>query len=284
MQSTNKGIDFNKREGQALLAFTGDKEEHAVVHFRIEKSTLVAAATDSRHAVRCEANNDGADEGEWGVVREFLELCVSGLENGSAKVPGTICRLIIKKTGIFEAHICDQESGKKMSEVKWHKNAASTQVSIDGITSTIPKAAERGSWYAVNPKEQTVLTKVSLASEKCPVTIFPPQDNLGPVIFEAKASNTVWRGIIMPVPTVGPGLAARPPEPATTTEETTNPDGTPKPLELAPSPKAKRGERPKLKADKDKKTQPADDGKPRKPRKPAARKPRAAAPATPANE
>ena len=280
MHSTIKGIELTKRELNALLAFTGDQEAHAVVHFRIKGAELFAGSTGNQKSVLCEATNEGADDGEWAVPREYLQGLAALCQEGSAKVPASICRLIIRKTQLAEAHIVDLESGKKLREDKWHKNAASTQVSIDGITLMIPKPDRlTGSWFGVVRGQLGVLDKVSAAADKCPVSIFPPVDNLGGVIFEATGVGGTWRGLFSPVPTQGPGMPA---VPRTSTElqdggdddsdgpgedegEGAEDPANPKPLELKPTERPDPTTRPTSAIARPKKT--ATKLKPRKPKK-----------------
>ena len=273
--SGGKHIEINKRELDTLLAFAGDDEARAVVHFRIQGGKLLVGATGVQHAVLCEAEAEpGAEEGEWQVPREQIEKIRDLCFEGSPNVPALVARFIIKKTMLAQVHIVELESGKRVQTDTWEKNTASSQVSIDGINQMIPPVTKTtGSWFAFVPNVWSkLLNKVWRVTDKCPVTLYPPQDNIGLVNFEASCPNGSWRGVLKPVPTQGPGMQGVPsstPDPDDDSEdgdeggeEPKEDPQNPKPLELQPTEKPKRGARPKLATEKAPK---AAKLKPRKP-------------------
>ena len=228
MRATKSGIECNKAELNALLAFTGDDMKFATVRFRVNGSAkLVAAATDGKRAVEVTASSDGAEKGEWTFDRTFIESVRRVLDDGE-----TIAVLEVHQRGANKAVIKGIESGDKRTEIKCPADSVSTQISMDDIHNVLGGAvSEKGSWFALNAFYLSDVQAVAKAAGKCPVSIFPPKDPRAPILFEARCADGSWRGVVMPVPVVGPG------DEADTEDEEEPPPGTPedkRPLKLEP--------------------------------------------------
>lgn len=202
MRATKTGIEVNKSELNALLAFTGDDMKFSTVHFRVNGSAkLVASATDGKRAVEVTAPSEGAERGEWAFDRTFIESVRRVLDDGE-----TIAVLEVHQKGANKAVIKGIESGDKRTEIKCPSDSVSTQITMEDIHSVLGGTTQAsGSWFAINAFYLSDIQAVAKAAEKCPVSLFPGPGPRDPVVFEARAAGGAWRGVVMPVPVIGPG-------------------------------------------------------------------------------
>jgi hypothetical protein len=205
MKATKHGIELNKAELTALLAFTNnDSENFAAVHFVVPAAggKLEAVATDGTRAVEVYSSAEETDAlaGEWLVACDFLDTCKSALKKGQ------VCTLRVSQTGVRSAVVTDVESGEEQATITWPREAASTQISIESIRK-VSRIERRlaGSWFAV---QAPYLKDIALMSAACggePVTIYPPADEVSPLCFEASGYEARWSGVVMPVRVAAPG-------------------------------------------------------------------------------
>jgi hypothetical protein len=205
MKATKHGIELNKAELTALLAFTNAQSEaYSAVHFVVPSAggKLTAVATDGTRAVEVYSSAEETDAlaGEWLVACDFLETCKSALKKGQ------ICTLKVTKTGVRSAVVTDVESGEEQATITWPREAASTQISIESIRQ-VSRIERRlaGSWFAV---QAPYLKDIALMSAACggePVTIYPPADEISALCFEASGYEARWSGVVMPVRVAAPG-------------------------------------------------------------------------------
>lgn len=213
MLATKKGIEINREELWALLSFTGDTEQHSCVHFRVNGSAkLEAAATDGKRSVECVAKADNAVPGEWAIDAEFLELC-----RHACDAPEKSILIRLSSAGVRDAHVVD-ESGEMIAPLGWHRAAASSQVTMTEVVGglRVPNdAGYRGSWCAIDPADVLRgLSRVRVASDDCPITIYPPAEPSTPLFFECRSDRGHWKGAFVPEKVVGPGEEADEPEQA----------------------------------------------------------------------
>lgn len=214
MQATKKGIEINREELWALLSFCGEGEHHACVHFRVNASgKLEAASTTGRRYVEAIGKADGAATGQWPIDSDFLEKCRRALESSDE-------RLLIELTsaGLKGAKIVDSTSGKMKCPIGWNREAATTQLTLPDIVALldVPQDANHtGTWTAFDPEVLAPLNRVKVATDGCPITWYPPKMPEAPMHFEAVAKDgTSWRGAIVPEKVIGPGREAdEPPKP-----------------------------------------------------------------------
>lgn len=228
MRATKQGIECNKAELNALLAFTGDDMKFATVHLRVNGAgKMVASATDGKRAVEVTAPAEpGAERGEWTFDRTFIESVRRVLDPGE-----TIAVLEVHQKGASKAVIKGIESGDKRTEIKCPSGSVSTQITMDNIHDTLGKTEPTGSWFAINAFYLGDIQAVAKAADKCPVSLFPGATPDAPLTFEARSSDGAWRGVVMPVRVVGPG------DQAETEPDKEPPPGTPvdnAPLRLEP--------------------------------------------------
>ena len=213
MLATKKGIEINREELWALLAFTGDGEQHSCVHFRVNGSAkLEAAATDGKRSVECVGKSEKAPVGEWSVDAEFLELCRNACDE-----PEKSILIMLTEDGVKGAHVVGPD-GKMIAPLGWHRAASTSQVTMtDVITGLqVPSNANHtGFWCAIDPAGVLKgLSRVRVAADDCPITIYPPSDPTSPLHFECRSDRGHWKGAIVPEKVIGPGSEAdEPPQP-----------------------------------------------------------------------
>ncbi len=202
MLATKKGIEINREELWALLSFTGDSEQHSCVHFRVNGSAkLEAAATDGKRSVECVAKADNAVPGEWAIDAEFLELC-----RHACDAPEKSILIRLSSAGVRDAHVVD-ESGEMIAPLGWHRAAASSQVTMTEVVG--------GLRVPIDPADVLRgLSRVRVASDDCPITIYPPAEPSTPLFFECRSDRGHWKGAFVPEKVVGPGEEADEPEQA----------------------------------------------------------------------
>lgn len=204
MKATEQGIELNRAELTALLAFTGENIPYSCVHFAVAAGSkkLAASATNGHRAcdVVSQIEDDAATVGEWAVDREFLETCKRALAKGQ------ICKLQVTPTGLKSAVIVEVESGQQRGTIGWPHDAASTQMSIEKIRS-VTRIDRRlsGSWFAVNAAYLRDMALMSAACGGQPVTVYPPADSISLIFFEASGYEAQWSGFVMPVRVDAPG-------------------------------------------------------------------------------
>jgi hypothetical protein len=203
-------ININREELWALTSFCGDKEAFSAVHFRINgRAQLEAASSDGKCSIQCVGKASGCDAGEWAIDCAYLEQCKMSLGKGQSLA------IELSKTGVEDALIIDAESGDTISTVKWHREAASTQLSFGEVVRGLKIPSDKnhsGSWAAIDPQIFGRLTRVKVATDDCPVTIYPPKDPSSLVYFEARSEHGHWKGAIVPEKVLGPGEEADEPE------------------------------------------------------------------------
>jgi ferredoxin len=209
MRADRSGIECNKEELTALLAFAGDDTNFGVVRFRVNANgKLVVAASDGKRAVEHTANAGDAAVGEWSFDRTFIEALRRQTDKG--ETVAVIQADNKKAKAIFRG----VESTAERAEIKCPTTAFSTQVSIDAVHETVvgKNIAERdrldGTWFAFNPAFVTDLDKVSKAANGCPLSIIPPTDPAEMVRFSASSERGTWRGCFKPTVVIAPGEEA----------------------------------------------------------------------------
>ncbi|HEU4617283.1 MAG TPA: hypothetical protein VFV10_04545 [Gammaproteobacteria bacterium] len=213
MQATKKGIEINREELWALLAFTGDGEQYACVHFRVNGSAkLEAAATDGKRSVECVGPAEGAAPGEWAIDADFLELC-----RNACDAPEKSILIRLSSAGIRDAHVVD-EQGEMIAPIGWHRAASSSQVTMSDVIVglQVPSDAKHmGSWCAIDPAAVLRgLSRVRVAADDCPITLYPGPNPTAPMHFECRSEHGHWKGAIVPEKVIGPGSEAdEPPQP-----------------------------------------------------------------------
>jgi hypothetical protein len=202
-KGTKRRAHFNREELWALLSFTGDGDQYGVVHLRINgRSALEAAATDGKRAVECVGKAKDCAAGEWAIDAAYLEQCRSALTKGEALV------LELTDKGIGAALIVDSESGDTISTINWNREAANTQITMREIVGGLKVPNDKnhtGSWCAIDPEVLRGLTRVRVATDGMPVTIYPPSDPTAPLYFEARSETGHWKGSVVPEAVLGPG-------------------------------------------------------------------------------
>lgn len=210
MKATRQGIELDKLELQALIAFTGDMERHDGVHFRVSAAStetrlrMVVTATDGHRLVEVEAHADeDALEGEWAVAKELLQSCQKEL------VKDSLCILRVERAGLRKARIVMVEDNKTVMSLECPREAASTQISMDTILE-ISRTVRRerrlsGSWFAVQGSYFAEFQLVSKACGIMPVSVYPPVGPDSPIGFEVQGVGGKWTGVLMPVRVIGPG-------------------------------------------------------------------------------
>jgi hypothetical protein len=202
MRATKLGIEANKAELNALLAFTGDDMKYATVYLRVNGAgKLIASATDGKRAVEVTATAEpGAERGEWTFDRTFIESIRRVLDAGE-----TIAVIEVNQKGASKAVIKGIESGDRRTEIKCPTGHVSTQITMDNIHDVLGKTEANGSWFAINALYLSDIQAVAKAADKCPVSLFPGQTPDAPLTFEARSAEGAWRGVVMPVTVIGPG-------------------------------------------------------------------------------
>jgi hypothetical protein len=202
-KGTRRRAHFNREELWALLSFTGKGDQYGVVHLRINgRAALEAGATDGKRAVECIGKAKDCAAGEWAIDSAYLEQCRAALKKGEALV------LELTDKGIGAALIVDAESGDTISTINWNREAANTQITMREIVGDlkVPKDKNHtGSWCAIDPEVLRGLTRVRVATDGMPVTIYPPSEPTAPLYFEARAETGHWKGSVVPEAVLGPG-------------------------------------------------------------------------------
>jgi hypothetical protein len=215
MRADEKGIHLSKAEVWTLLAFTGEGAMHSVVHFRVGGGgKLAAGASDGKRSVHAQAKAEkGAAKGKWSLDREFLEIARSSLKEPEHA-------LCIQPVGpnkdLPRAYIVDAETGDEITHSEWHRPAhEEKQLTLDQISEGIVLPDDRGyrgSWCAIDPFALGPLRRMSIAVEKQPITIFPPETEAQPLRFEVRSESAHWTGSILTERVLGPGEERDEPE------------------------------------------------------------------------
>lgn len=214
MRATAKGqltrAEFTRVELWALLSFAGTSEHYSVLHLRVNgQAKLQAAATDGRRSVEAVGNADKAVAGEWAIDAVFLETCRKAIGKDQALV------LELQKSGVKDALVVDATGGDTICRLGWTREIADTQMSLGEIVTglQIPTSKRHtGSWCAIDPCVLKPLERIRVATDKCPITLYPPTDPLAPLFFEARSDAAHWRGAILTERVLGPGDEADEPE------------------------------------------------------------------------
>jgi len=214
MRATSKGqinrIELSREELWALLSFAGDSEHYSVVHFRVNgRAKLEAAATDGKRSVEAIGKAEGAAAGEWAIDSDFLEKCRASVDKDESLV------LELTEKGVRDALVVDTVSGDTICRLGWKREVANTQMSLGEIVTGLKIPTDKrhtGSWCAIDPEVLRGLTRIRVATDGCPVTLYPPSDPTGPLFFEARCDAAHYRGAIMPERVLGPGDEADEPE------------------------------------------------------------------------
>jgi hypothetical protein len=205
MLATKKGIEINREELWALLSFTGDGEQYSVVHARVNGSAkLEMAAADGKRSVECVAKSDGAVPFEVAIDAAFLTKCKDAIDGKH----GESLLIRLTSSGVKDALIIDKESGKTIAPIGWNRESSTTQVTMASIVSglRVPSDANHtGSWCAIDPDHLRGLARVRVATDGCPVTIYPPSDPTAPLHFECRSEGGHWKGAITPEAVIAPG-------------------------------------------------------------------------------
>jgi hypothetical protein len=240
MLATKKGIEINREELWALLSFTGDSEHYSVVHARVNGSgKLEMAATDGKRSVECMAKSDGAAPFEVAIDAAFLTKCKDAIDGKH----GESLLIRVTSSGIKDALVVDKESGKTIAPIGWNREAATTQVTMGDVVKglRVPSDANhQGSWCAIDPDALSGLNRVRVATNKCPITIYPPSEPTMPLHFEARGDGGHWKGAITPERVVAPGGEAD--EPEDDDEDAPGRNDRQTRLDLADRAKAKKGD------------------------------------------
>lgn len=209
-KSKKRIINISREELWALNSFCGDKEAFSAVHFRINgRAQLEAASSDGKCSIQCVAKAAGCEAGEWAIDCAYLEQCKMSLAKGQSLA------IELSASGVEDALIIDTESGDTISTVTWHREAASTQLSFGEVVKGLKIPSDKnhqGSWAAIDPAIFARLQRVKVATDDCPVTIYPPKDPGALVYFEARSEHGHWKGAIVPEKVLGPGEEADEPE------------------------------------------------------------------------
>lgn len=225
MSANKQGIQLEKRQIKALLAFAGSAERNLdVVHFRVPAAgaNLIVNVTDGHRALEVIFTTDDPHcvVGEWSVSVDFLSACYRALKAGQ------VLLLRVKKNGLRIGSLLDAETLEEKNTLTCPTEAASTQVTMKTISDIMRVAQDarqhRGSWYAVQGR---YLADIKIVAQACgdktaAVTIYPPQAPDQAIGFEAKTGGVTWTGLLMPVRVEAPGLPAQPDD-----DETDDPDG-----------------------------------------------------------
>lgn len=211
MRANRQGIQIGKPAIKALLAFAGDDERTNVVHFRVPEpgAKLFASVTDGKRA--CEAIAETEDpqcvSGEWAVDRAFLAACCRALEGDQ------VILLRVKKGGLRTASILDGTTLEEKGALTWADEAASTQITMEAIANVLrlaqaARTPTNGSWFAVQSRFLADLKLITQACGKLgAVTVYPPQNSIDPIGFEASGDGVRWTGVVMPVRVEAPGAS-----------------------------------------------------------------------------
>lgn len=204
MKATKQGIEINKTELGTLLYFAG-KADSAAVKFRIDaKGKLFASATDGKRGVECESAANDAVKGEWLVPSPYLEMVRRGLNMNR-----TEALLPVNAKGLNHAVVRNAISRAEQQEVVDKTSGTSTQVSMESLHRLVKDAPLSGTWFAIVPKQiNRALDMVSKATNDCPVTVYPPSEPTGHVLFEATGDGGTWRGKLQPAAVLEPGARA----------------------------------------------------------------------------
>lgn len=201
MRASAAGIEINKAELGALLLVAG-RNDGAVVKFRIDgKQKLVASASDGRRAIECQAPGGDAERGEWTVPALWLEQLRLGAKKGTTDV-------LLRPTskGMKDAVLRGEASRSEFLEIIDKTNGTSTQVSMESLHELAKEKRLEGSWFAVLPKQvNRIFDVVSKAADGCPISIFPPVDDKGQVLFACSSAGGRWQGVLQPALVEGPG-------------------------------------------------------------------------------
>jgi hypothetical protein len=211
MRATAKGIEINREELWALLAFTGDSEQYSAIHFRVNgRSKLEAAATDGKKSVECIAKAEQAEPIEIAIDAGYLEKCRAALASGEALI------IELGPKGVKNIAIVDLESGKKiMPTIGWNRDAATTQVTMGTIVGGLKLPSDKnhtGTWAAFDPAAWKALDRIKVATDGCPVTQWPPVNPSSPLYFEARSDEGHWKASVLPEKVLGPGEERDEPE------------------------------------------------------------------------
>lgn len=205
MRATEKGIEINQAELATLLAFAGDDAKFGVVHFRVNGSgKLSAASSDGKRAVECVAEGL-AETGEWHVDRALIEAARRLLDPADTKA-----LLKITAKGIKQICVIGIEDGSVRSTHNFPGDMTSTQITMTHIHNEIVDGSEvdakmKGTWFATDMRALKPLISLERASAGAPITIFPPKKPTSMVTFETRSEEGVWKGVICPVEVIGPG-------------------------------------------------------------------------------
>lgn len=202
MQITKEGIEINREELSALLAFAGN-ERIPNVRFDVRRSgaKLRAHATDG-HRMIVGTSHEAAPEGvqgEWMIPADHLVACKRAVASDE------VCVLVIRRGNIGRAILRNAETGQISSTIVFPENA-STQMTFPNVE-IIPMVKNlNGSWFAVQGTFLRDFGLVSKAVGKHPITLYPPIDPaIDAIGFESRGETVTWEGVVMPVKVAGPG-------------------------------------------------------------------------------
>ncbi len=195
-----QGIVLFPPELKALCRFASKDPENplSVVHFRSERDSLHAYATNGHRAVEARGiAHEGSATGEWTVAKSFLATALRVAGNGQQVL------LQVNGASLWGAKVQDAKTLEDVTEIVWPSDAASTQISfpVEGCQKAIvlPTTTYSVRCVSINGQYLADLTTICDAAGSDSLDLYPGKSRQDALIFRVDENDTEWRGAIMPL-------------------------------------------------------------------------------------
>lgn len=200
MKATKDGVSLRRQELTALLMAASKEATNRNaygVEFEIKGDLVFARATNEVMGLRAKGDNEGGEDGEWFVHRDFLSAAHK-LCTGKRAV-------VLEFSGASLHTAAITENGKRIEELVWEgEGAAIAQATLPLVDKDLKTPSRRrtpGHYYATSAEHSSQIATVAKAAGVSHVTWYPPADPDTPVVFGvAEDGETQWTGIIRPTP------------------------------------------------------------------------------------
>jgi hypothetical protein len=199
MHIDNHGIHLGKDELRALLEFAATEKENplAVVHFQSDGTHICAYSSNGAKAIRAAgfSKHQDACEGEWTVMKHFLDRCRKLLSADTELV------LAVSGASLHRAEVWDLETREQVAAIEAPFDVASSQMTfpVSAMTSSIVIPTSSGvRCLSVHPTYLVSLGVVAKAACDS-MDLYFGKTRSDPLVFESEGDETTWTGAIMPL-------------------------------------------------------------------------------------
>lgn len=200
MKAIKDGVALRRQELSALLLAASREATNRNaygVEFQVKGDVVFARATNDVLGLQAKGNNDGFEEGEWFVHRDFL-VAAHKLCTGKRAV-------VLEFSGASLNTAAITENGQRIEELVWEgEGAAIAQWNLPLVQKDLKTPSKRRTpahYYAVSSEHVAQVDKIAKAAGVSHALFYPPDAPDKALSFTVDdEGETQWTGIIRPTP------------------------------------------------------------------------------------